>query len=166
MNLIDLKVKYSNADTKTEFIPWFYENFDKEGYSVWKVDFKYNDVSVSCCLCSWSCVSCRLRSCVGCPRVLVCWLCLCDGLFVVVLVCLSAALRSWTAKRKGVLLAFWRDLRRAGNVRGFGRREGDDRVQEVEDLNGKYRRGMQTIYGSHAQMAPLEPLTRRPARTK
>jgi hypothetical protein len=49
MNLIDLKVKYSNTDTKTEFCPWFYENFDKEGYSIWKVDFKYNEVRSSLC---------------------------------------------------------------------------------------------------------------------
>lgn len=39
----DWKRVYSNEDTKTAAIPWFYENFDKEGWSVWRVDFKYND---------------------------------------------------------------------------------------------------------------------------
>jgi hypothetical protein len=37
------KRKYSNEDTLTGALPWFYENFDPEGYSVWRVDFKYND---------------------------------------------------------------------------------------------------------------------------
>lgn len=41
--LDDWKRVYSNEDTKTGAIPWFYENFDKEGWSVWRVDFKYND---------------------------------------------------------------------------------------------------------------------------
>lgn len=67
LNLIDVKVKYSNTDTKvrffslsviplggpftdclafllsqTEFIPWFFEQ-DLTGYSAHKIDFKYND---------------------------------------------------------------------------------------------------------------------------
>lgn len=66
LNLIDVKVKYSNTDTKvrlssdfylhkgepladicmppsqTEFIPWFFEQ-DLSGYSAHKIDFKYND---------------------------------------------------------------------------------------------------------------------------
>ncbi|CAO3610712.1 unnamed protein product [Mucor hiemalis] len=36
------KREYSNNDTK-DAIKWFWENFDKEGYSIWKVDYKYND---------------------------------------------------------------------------------------------------------------------------
>ncbi|KAJ9096158.1 hypothetical protein QFC20_006491 [Naganishia adeliensis] len=37
------KRKYSNEDTITGALPWFYENFDPEGYSVWRIDYKYND---------------------------------------------------------------------------------------------------------------------------
>jgi elongation factor 1-gamma len=36
------KREYSNNDTK-DAIKWFWENFDNEGYSIWKVDYKYND---------------------------------------------------------------------------------------------------------------------------
>ncbi|KAI8646842.1 hypothetical protein BD408DRAFT_409302 [Parasitella parasitica] len=36
------KREYSNNDTK-DAIKWFWENFDQEGYSIWKVDYKYND---------------------------------------------------------------------------------------------------------------------------
>ncbi|KAL9550530.1 hypothetical protein MBANPS3_004693 [Mucor bainieri] len=36
------KREYSNNDTK-DAIKWFWENFDPEGYSIWKVDYKYND---------------------------------------------------------------------------------------------------------------------------
>lgn len=39
----DWKVCYSNKDTRSEAIPWFHEHFDKEGWSVWRFDFKYND---------------------------------------------------------------------------------------------------------------------------
>lgn len=34
---------YSNEDTATKAIPHFWENFDKEGYSIWRSDYKYND---------------------------------------------------------------------------------------------------------------------------
>lgn len=34
---------YSNEDTRSKAIPWFYEHFDKEGWSIWRFDFKYND---------------------------------------------------------------------------------------------------------------------------
>ncbi|KAJ9115132.1 hypothetical protein QFC22_005462 [Naganishia vaughanmartiniae] len=37
------KRKYSNEDTLTGALPWFYENFDPEGYSCWRIDYKYND---------------------------------------------------------------------------------------------------------------------------
>jgi len=37
------KRTYSNQDTRTEAIPWLWEHFDKEGYSWWLGDYKYND---------------------------------------------------------------------------------------------------------------------------
>ncbi|KAL7420213.1 hypothetical protein Q5752_005180 [Cryptotrichosporon argae] len=42
-NLEEWKRQYSNLDTRKEAIPWFYEKFDHEGFSIWRVDFKYND---------------------------------------------------------------------------------------------------------------------------
>jgi len=36
------KRMYSNNDTKTVAMPWFWQNYDPEGYSIWKVDYKYN----------------------------------------------------------------------------------------------------------------------------
>ncbi|CEP19706.1 hypothetical protein [Parasitella parasitica] len=36
------KREYSNNDTNVA-IKWFWDNFDPEGYSIWKVDYKYND---------------------------------------------------------------------------------------------------------------------------
>ncbi|KAF8233997.1 elongation factor 1-gamma [Tricholoma matsutake] len=44
-NLEDWKRAYSNMDTRGSggAIEWFYERFDKEGFSVWRVDFKYNE---------------------------------------------------------------------------------------------------------------------------
>jgi len=45
LNLEDWKRAYSNKDTRgpNGALEWFYQNFDPEGYSVWRVDFKYND---------------------------------------------------------------------------------------------------------------------------
>lgn len=40
--LDEAKRQYSNLDTK-DFLPWFYEKFDKEGFSIWRFDFKYNE---------------------------------------------------------------------------------------------------------------------------
>ena len=37
------KCVYSNEDTRPKAIPWFYENYDPEGWSIWRFDFKYND---------------------------------------------------------------------------------------------------------------------------
>ena len=34
---------YSNEDTVTKAIPFFWENFDPEGWSIWKCDYKYKD---------------------------------------------------------------------------------------------------------------------------
>ncbi|KAF8647570.1 hypothetical protein AX16_006609 [Volvariella volvacea WC 439] len=44
-NLEDWKRAYSNKDTRGAdgSIEWFYQHFDKEGFSVWRVDFKYNE---------------------------------------------------------------------------------------------------------------------------
>ncbi|CAL1698431.1 unnamed protein product [Somion occarium] len=44
-NLEDWKRAYSNKDTRGPggALEWFYQNFDKEGFSVWRVDFKYNE---------------------------------------------------------------------------------------------------------------------------
>ncbi|TDL26848.1 elongation factor 1-gamma [Rickenella mellea] len=43
-NLEDWKRAYSNMDTRGPggSLEWFYQKFDKEGFSVWRVDFKYN----------------------------------------------------------------------------------------------------------------------------
>jgi len=41
--LDDWKRTYSNEDTRSVALPWFYEHFDKEGFSIWRVDYKYND---------------------------------------------------------------------------------------------------------------------------
>ncbi|KAI5119352.1 hypothetical protein M0805_004029 [Coniferiporia weirii] len=42
-NLEDWKRAYSNLDTRGTggAIEWFYDKFDKEGFSIWRVDFKY-----------------------------------------------------------------------------------------------------------------------------
>ncbi|KAH7882770.1 hypothetical protein F5I97DRAFT_1908247 [Phlebopus sp. FC_14] len=44
-NLEDWKRAYSNKDTRGPdgSLEWFYANFDKEGFSVWRVGFKYNE---------------------------------------------------------------------------------------------------------------------------
>ena len=34
---------YSNEDTATKAIPYFWENFDKEGWSIWKSKYKFHD---------------------------------------------------------------------------------------------------------------------------
>ncbi|SCU85084.1 LADA_0D05622g1_1 [Lachancea dasiensis] len=41
--LDEWKRKYSNDDTRPVALPWFWEHFKPEEYSIWKVDFKYND---------------------------------------------------------------------------------------------------------------------------
>lgn len=41
--LDDLKRKYSNEETREVALPWFWENFNAEEYSLWKCDYKYND---------------------------------------------------------------------------------------------------------------------------
>jgi len=39
--LDDWKRKYSNEDTRSVALPWFWEDFEE--YSLWRVDYKYND---------------------------------------------------------------------------------------------------------------------------
>jgi len=34
---------YSNNDTRPTAVDWFWKNFDPQGYSIWKCDYKYND---------------------------------------------------------------------------------------------------------------------------
>jgi len=41
--LDEWKRTYSNNDTKSVAIPWFWEHFDPQGYSVWFCDYKYNN---------------------------------------------------------------------------------------------------------------------------
>jgi elongation factor 1-gamma len=36
------KRTYSNEDTREKALPWFWENYDPEEYSLWKVAYKYN----------------------------------------------------------------------------------------------------------------------------
>ncbi|KAF8721974.1 hypothetical protein AX14_010034 [Amanita brunnescens Koide BX004] len=45
LNLEEWKRVYSNRDTRGAdgAIEWFYKNFDSAGYSIWRVDFKYNE---------------------------------------------------------------------------------------------------------------------------
>lgn len=41
--LDDWKRKYSNEDTRSVALPWFWENYKPAEYSLWKVDYKYNE---------------------------------------------------------------------------------------------------------------------------
>ncbi|PWN18336.1 eEF1-gamma domain-containing protein [Microstroma glucosiphilum] len=41
-NLDEAKRQYSNLDTP-DFLKWFYEKYDAEGYNIVKLDYKYND---------------------------------------------------------------------------------------------------------------------------
>jgi len=43
MNMDEWKRTYSNNDTRSVAIPWLWENFDKEGYSFYFGDYKYNN---------------------------------------------------------------------------------------------------------------------------
>jgi len=40
--LDEWKRVYSNEDTRSKALPWFWEHLDKEGYSLWFGDYKYN----------------------------------------------------------------------------------------------------------------------------
>jgi len=41
--LDDLKRKYSNEETREVALPWFWENVNFDEYSLWRMDYKYND---------------------------------------------------------------------------------------------------------------------------
>ena len=41
--LDDWKRKYSNEDTRPAALPWFWENLKPDEYSLWKIDYKYNE---------------------------------------------------------------------------------------------------------------------------
>lgn len=41
--LDEWKRKYSNEDTRPVALPWFWEHYNPEEFSLWKVDYKYND---------------------------------------------------------------------------------------------------------------------------
>jgi len=41
--LDDWKRKYSNEDTRSVALPWFWENVKFDEYSIWRVDYKYNE---------------------------------------------------------------------------------------------------------------------------
>ena len=41
--LDDWKRKYSNEETREVALPWFWENLKTDEYSLWRVDYKYND---------------------------------------------------------------------------------------------------------------------------
>ena len=43
INLEDFKRFYSNEDTRPTVLPWFWKNFNAEEYSLWRVDFRYNN---------------------------------------------------------------------------------------------------------------------------
>lgn len=39
----EFKRTYSNNDTVTVAMPYFWEHFEKENYSIWRGDYKYNN---------------------------------------------------------------------------------------------------------------------------
>jgi len=41
LNMDEFKRVYSNEDTATKAIPYFWEHFDKENYSIWHCEYKY-----------------------------------------------------------------------------------------------------------------------------
>lgn len=41
--LDEWKRTYSNEDTREKALPWFFEHFDTEGYSIVRIDYQYND---------------------------------------------------------------------------------------------------------------------------
>jgi len=43
LNLEEWKRTYSNTDTRSVAIPWFWEHYDPEGYALWIGDYKYNN---------------------------------------------------------------------------------------------------------------------------
>lgn len=79
----EFKRKYSNEDTLTVALPYFWEHFDPEGFSIWYGHYKYNTeltlAFMSCNLISGECLHTLSRfqfnqtSCVpvGLPSILI-----------------------------------------------------------------------------------------------
>lgn len=42
-DLDEMKRKYSNEETREVALPWFWENANFSEYSIWRLDYKYND---------------------------------------------------------------------------------------------------------------------------
>lgn len=42
-NFDGFKKSFCNEDIDTKAIPYLWENFDKEGYSIWRADYNYNE---------------------------------------------------------------------------------------------------------------------------
>ena len=43
MVLDDWKRKYSNSETREDAMPWFWEHYNPKDYSLWRLDYKYNE---------------------------------------------------------------------------------------------------------------------------
>ncbi len=41
MNMDEWKKTYSNEDTESVALPYFWKNFEKENYSIWYCEYKY-----------------------------------------------------------------------------------------------------------------------------
>ncbi|EPY50224.1 translation elongation factor EF-1 gamma subunit [Schizosaccharomyces cryophilus OY26] len=41
LNIEEFKRVYTNQDTRTGSLPWFFDHYDPENYSLWKVDYAY-----------------------------------------------------------------------------------------------------------------------------
>ena len=39
----EFKREYSNKDTLTAALPYFWKNLDKENFSIWYCEYKYNE---------------------------------------------------------------------------------------------------------------------------
>jgi len=42
LDIEEWKRVYSNEDTRTKALPWLWEHYDPEGYSIWFAEYKYN----------------------------------------------------------------------------------------------------------------------------
>lgn len=61
-NMDEFKRVYSNEDTATKAIPYFWDKFDKENYSIWACEYKFpqelTQVFMSCNLISGKVLLC------------------------------------------------------------------------------------------------------------
>lgn len=52
-NMDEFKRIYSNEDTETKALPYFWQNFDKENYSIWYCEYKYaNELTLTFMSCN------------------------------------------------------------------------------------------------------------------